>query len=121
MTSDKQHPLATVTGIGTVIGLLLRDGAMCPKCGHGTRATSKRWARCKKCGERVQRMQNVGGQMPPVSRHFCGQKLRTLTPWPDGYYIGIGRTHYCERCQSYVTLPNAALRRGEPDAEKGQA
>lgn len=54
----RQHPLATVTGLGLVIGFLLRDGAMCPKCGHGTRTTSKRWARCKKCGERVQRMPN---------------------------------------------------------------
>ena len=52
----RQNPLATMTGLGLVLGILLRDGAMCPKCGHGTRATSKRWARCKKCGERVQRI-----------------------------------------------------------------
>jgi tRNA(Ile2) C34 agmatinyltransferase TiaS len=43
-----------VTGLGLVIGFLLRDGAMCQKCGSGTRAKSKRWARCKGCGERVQ-------------------------------------------------------------------
>ena len=55
----RDHPLATLTGLGLVLIFLLRDGAMCPKCGHGTRATSQRWARCKKCGERVQRMPNA--------------------------------------------------------------
>ena len=55
--ANRQHPLATVTGLGLVLGFLLRDGAMCPKCGYGTRATSKRWARCKRCGERVARRQ----------------------------------------------------------------
>jgi uncharacterized protein (DUF983 family) len=34
---------------------LIFMGEMCPKCGHGTRVTSKRWAKCKKCGERVER------------------------------------------------------------------
>lgn len=33
--------------------VLLVMGAMCPKCGYGTRKTSKRWARCKRCNERV--------------------------------------------------------------------
>jgi tRNA(Ile2) C34 agmatinyltransferase TiaS len=61
----KQHPLATVTGLGQGIGFLLRDGAMCPKCGHGTRATSQRWARCTGCGARVQRKNNrVSGPQP---------------------------------------------------------
>lgn len=36
--------------------LLVGSGAMCPHCGWGTRATSKNWARCKKCGERVKRL-----------------------------------------------------------------
>ena len=26
-----------------------------PKCGHGTRVLSKGWAKCKECGERVER------------------------------------------------------------------
>ena len=43
-------------GITLVIGLLMASGAMCPKCGFGTRVTSKKWARCKKCGERVERV-----------------------------------------------------------------
>lgn len=54
-TLRQQHPLATVGGICAVLGILLRDGAMCPTCGHGTRVTSRRWARCVKCGGRVRR------------------------------------------------------------------
>ena len=50
-----RYPLATKTGIEMMIAMLLHDGAMCNKCGYGTRVTSKRWARCKKCGERVAR------------------------------------------------------------------
>jgi tRNA(Ile2) C34 agmatinyltransferase TiaS len=37
--------------------VLVHTGAMCPKCGFGTRATSKRWAKCKRCGERCARLQ----------------------------------------------------------------
>lgn len=49
-----RYPLATKTGIGLMIVMLLKSGALCPKCGHGTKKTSKRWARCKKCGERIE-------------------------------------------------------------------
>lgn len=35
--------------------ILLAMGAMCPKCGYGTRVTSKRWATCKHCGAKVRR------------------------------------------------------------------
>lgn len=51
----REHPLATKQGLDMMLALLFHSGAMCPKCGFGTRATSKRWARCKKCGERVER------------------------------------------------------------------
>ena len=51
----KEHPLATEKGLRLFIGLLFHIGAMCPKCSYGTRVTSKRWAECKKCGERVPR------------------------------------------------------------------
>lgn len=51
----RRYPLATKTGIEMMFAMLLHDGAMCPKCGYGTRNTSKNWARCKKCGERVAR------------------------------------------------------------------
>jgi|GEM_PF-3131715 hypothetical protein len=47
--------LATEEGIDLFVSLLVLKGAMCPKCGHGTRVTSKRWAKCKKCGERCER------------------------------------------------------------------
>jgi len=47
--------LATRQGVELVIGILVYMGAMCPKCAFGTRVTSKRWARCKRCGERVER------------------------------------------------------------------
>lgn len=33
--------------------LLMLSGAQCGKCGFGTRKTSKNWARCKRCNERV--------------------------------------------------------------------
>jgi diketogulonate reductase-like aldo/keto reductase len=35
---------------------LMLTGAACPKCGYGTRKTSKNWRRCKResCGERIQ-------------------------------------------------------------------
>ena len=49
------HPLATASGITLLVAYLIEQGAMCPKCGHGTRVTSKQWAKCKSCGERVAR------------------------------------------------------------------
>lgn len=51
----RQHMLATKQGLELMIAALIYSGAMCPKCGYGTRKTSKRWAKCKKCGERVER------------------------------------------------------------------
>ena len=51
----REHPLATKQGLELFISALFHVGAMCPKCGFGTRVTSKRWATCKKCGERVER------------------------------------------------------------------
>lgn len=47
--------LAHKDGAPLVIGLLLAKGALCPECGHATRVTSKRWAKCKQCGARVER------------------------------------------------------------------
>ena len=51
----RRYPLATKTGIEMMFAMLLHDGAICSKCGYGTRVTSKRWAKCKRCGERVAR------------------------------------------------------------------
>lgn len=50
-----RYPFATKTGIELMFAILIHKGAMCPKCGYATKATSKRWAKCKKCGERVER------------------------------------------------------------------
>jgi hypothetical protein len=52
---ERKHPLATKRGLNLMVALLFHTGAMCPKCSYGTRRTSKRWAKCKKCGERVER------------------------------------------------------------------
>jgi hypothetical protein len=49
------HPFASREGLTLIVALLIHQGGMCPKCGKGTRATSKRWARCIKCGNRVER------------------------------------------------------------------
>ena len=51
----REHPLATKRGMELMVEILFHTGAMCPKCCFGTRVTSKRWARCKRCGERVER------------------------------------------------------------------
>ena len=61
------HVLARRDGVGLVFALLVLQGAACPKCGHGTRATSKRWARCKACGHRVERR-----PLPRVTEHRDG-------------------------------------------------
>ncbi|MDP2359292.1 MAG: hypothetical protein Q8O14_00870 [bacterium] len=53
--TPRTNILATKDGVEALVALLLLNGSMCPECGHGTRATSKRWARCKACGARVAR------------------------------------------------------------------
>lgn len=47
--------IASRPGLYLLVAILLQNGSMCPECGHGTRATSKRLARCKACGARVRR------------------------------------------------------------------
>lgn len=54
--SANTHLFAHKEGISLMFGLLITGGAMCPRCGHGTRAISKKWALCKKCGVKVQRV-----------------------------------------------------------------
>ncbi|MFH1184507.1 MAG: hypothetical protein V1755_05650 [Chloroflexota bacterium] len=54
MQSDRAT-LASLPFLRAVVGVLAASGAICPKCGHGTRKTSKRWAECKRCGVRVER------------------------------------------------------------------
>ena len=55
MSKPISHILAHKKGLELFVGLLVYSGGMCPKCGYGTRVTSKRWAKCKRCGERVAR------------------------------------------------------------------
>ena len=52
---DEKFSLANLDHLEVFLRALVYKGAMCPKCGHATRVTSKRWAKCKKCGERVER------------------------------------------------------------------
>ncbi len=47
--------LATKDGLELVLAALAHMGAVCPKCGYGTRVKSKKWSECKRCGERVER------------------------------------------------------------------
>lgn len=59
-----RNPLATRSGLAAMIALLLADGSMCPSCGYATRTTSRRWARCKRCGERVARQEIITKEQP---------------------------------------------------------
>ena len=68
----REHPLCTEEGLALFVGLLSYSGAMCPKCGHGTRRTSKRWAKCKKCGERVERRSLDSIQVSALPEHGDG-------------------------------------------------
>ena len=47
--------LANERHLGVFLCVLFATGAMCHECGYGTRVTSKRWAKCKQCGARVER------------------------------------------------------------------
>ena len=51
----KDFSLANSNHLALVLACMMFSGGMCPKCGHGTRVTSKRWAKCKKCGKRCER------------------------------------------------------------------
>lgn len=56
------HPLATRHGIEFVLAFLVGTGGLCVVCNYGTRVTSKRWAKCKKCGARIQRFSDEDWQ-----------------------------------------------------------
>lgn len=51
----KEFCLADKPNMVNFVALLMVSGAACPKCGYGTRKTSKNWRRCKRpeCGERI--------------------------------------------------------------------
>ena len=49
------HILAHQDGPPLVFAIIVLMGGACSKCGHGTRVTSARWAKCKACGQRMRR------------------------------------------------------------------
>lgn len=51
----ERFSFANLDHLKIFVAVLAVTGAMCPKCGFATRKTSKNWAKCKKCGERVAR------------------------------------------------------------------
>lgn len=53
--SEEKFTLANLKHLSLFTYVLVAQGSMCHLCGHGTRTTSKRWAKCRKCGERVRR------------------------------------------------------------------
>ena len=55
LPATRQFCIADKPNLINLFALLMIDGAMCPKCGYGTRKTSKNWRRCKRpeCGERI--------------------------------------------------------------------
>lgn len=76
-----KHPLASLDGLGLTLAILLAMGAACPVCGFGTRATSKGWARCERCGERVERRsaEDVGNEI----RSRIGSAVTPDTSQPE--------------------------------------
>jgi hypothetical protein len=81
--NKKPFSIADRPHFENLIGLLIASGAMCPKCGYGTRRTSKNWRRCKRetCGERVQLVpatkEIVEGNAKVLKREFARVKQVT--------------------------------------------
>lgn len=57
MSEPERFTLANRDHLSLFMLCLVLSGGACPECGYGTRATSKRWARCKRpgCNTRVRR------------------------------------------------------------------
>lgn len=51
----ERFSLANKNHLALFVEILFLTGALCPKCAYATRRTSKNWAKCKRCGERVRR------------------------------------------------------------------
>jgi len=54
-TSADSFSLARESDLLVFTALMMLAGFQCGACGFGTRVTSKKWARCKRCGTRMQR------------------------------------------------------------------
>lgn len=68
---DERFSLANEEHLEVFLRALAYTGAICPKCGFGTRAVSKKWRKCKRCGVKVERRElptlsalPVGGEKP---------------------------------------------------------
>ena len=61
IANDERFSLAKLSHLRYFVGLMIADGSLCPKCGHGARHTSKNWARCKRasCQHRFRRLLDV--------------------------------------------------------------
>lgn len=70
--------LANLDHLELFCRILLLNGALCPRCGHSTRKTSKHWGRCKKCDERVPRRtdEEVGAMLEESGRTTEGDGSR---------------------------------------------
>lgn len=53
--SDERFSFANRSHLSLLVAIMVHMGALCDACGTGTRATSKRWAKCLKCGKRIER------------------------------------------------------------------
>jgi hypothetical protein len=64
MPKHERFSLANMKHLTYFVGLLIADGALCPKCLKGARRTSKNWARCRNemCGHRFRRLLDVGAE-----------------------------------------------------------
>lgn len=72
--------LANKSNLIDLFGLLMVSGAACPKCGYGTRKTSKNWRRCKRpeCGERIHMVEPTKENVAAAQKEFDRAKAEAM-------------------------------------------